>query len=56
MDYFRIRSWHIRKETTPVWKSYCGMVARHDSEVSNELPMGEKSCESCLRLARRKGD
>lgn len=57
MRYFKIRSWHIRREpvTTP-WKAYCGQRVRHTSEVSNELPGDEKSCETCLRISHRLND
>jgi len=40
-------SWHVVSEAG----TRCGRVLWHDlAIVSADLPMGEKSCESCARL------
>jgi hypothetical protein len=55
MSYVRIRSWHrvapVSRGGLP--KTRCGRWADLAAPVSDELPIGEKSCETCLRLHAR---
>lgn len=55
-DYIRIVSWHIVRTPTRAFDSYITLCGRR--AVGDALPnIGEgKSCESCLRLALRRGD
>jgi len=64
LQYVRIRlglSWHIIRSATRggTWRTLCGpgrgTVLIDGSEVRDVLP-GGKSCETCLRLARRSAD
>lgn len=51
-DWIRIRSWHAIRNWTRVPDravTLCGRTA--DGTVAADLPMGEKSCETCLRLS-----
>lgn len=55
MGYVKITSWHVQSGVTSRWGmigTRCGRWATQDAPTSDELP-GEKSCESCLRLAER---
>lgn len=59
-DYVRIDSWHIIKLTTRGGgkQTLCGRYLPSPSvaDLSRRLPLGEKSCESCLRLSTNQGD
>ena len=57
MKYVQIVSWHV------VWidrsggafiRTRCGRYVP-DGTIQEELPLGEKSCETCLRLAATDG-
>ena len=53
----RPSSWHIAALHTRAingWKSYCGRYFE-TTDVMEELPAA-KSCESCLRIQRRRQD
>lgn len=58
--YFKIRSWHITRTISRAgwYIGFCGKVAVpvHGDLLSDELPGDEKSCESCLKIARRNQD
>lgn len=58
MQYIKIRSWHVIRTWTRVPGraiTLCGRDA--DGLTENTLPLDEKSCETCLRLAtRREGE
>lgn len=71
MTYVLIRSWHIVEQTSRsgVVKTRCGrsVVPTATTEgrdgapvraypLSDELPLGDKSCETCLRLSRYRSD
>lgn len=43
-------SWHV--ESAPD-ETRCGRWLDADAPRSDDLPIGEKSCESCLRLVAR---
>jgi len=53
-SYLRLDSWHVRGPV-PIegWDTLCGrhVNAAQKAPVSDQLPLGEKSCETCLRLA-----
>ena len=60
MRYVKVRSWHrVDVEGRELEEAYtrCGrlvnLVAR---ETAERLPLGAKSCETCLRLADRDDD
>lgn len=53
-DYIKIKSWHIIKTPTRMFDTYitrCGLKAV--GNTANDLPLGEKSCESCFRYTAR---
>ena len=50
--WVRIRSWHALSGLT-AGHTLCGRRAGSDADVSDQLPSGEKSCETCLRLLAR---
>lgn len=55
MKYVRIRSWHVILTPTRAFDTYrtrCGRTVT-TTAVTNELPLDEKSCETCLRLDER---
>ncbi len=47
-------SWHI---AVPGWErvhpTRCGLRARDGAPTADDLPLGERSCETCLRLVAR---
>lgn len=51
-SYLRIDSWHVlRTVDNEGWKTYCGRtIVGQQARGSDALPLGEKSCETCLRL------
>jgi hypothetical protein len=51
--YAKIRSWHIVATAS---RTRCGRLVRFDAQLSGTLPLNEKSCESCNRLAIHDGD
>jgi hypothetical protein len=55
MKYVRIISWHVvwidRSLGTSI-RTRCGrFVPKRPAEFIEELPLGDKSCETCLRLS-----
>lgn len=62
MRYVRIRAWHViwrdPSDDARVWnllirgsyRTRCGRAVSKELDTVESLPMGEKSCESCLRL------
>lgn len=49
--WVKIVSWHAVRLTRSIEpRTLCGRVASADAPTSPNLPGGEKSCESCLRL------
>jgi len=52
MSYLKVRSWHrIAKVDDAGWHTRCGITVTTESvPASDTLPLGEKSCETCLRL------
>ena len=48
--WVRISSWHALRAFELAAPTLCGRRAGPQADVSSELPMGEKSCESCARL------
>jgi len=50
--YVFIRSWHAWTLTTrgDMRKTRCGRFAAPGSAISDDPPLNEPSCESCLRL------
>lgn len=52
-SYLRFsESWHVLKTVdNSGWKTYCGhLIVGQQARGSDALPLGEKSCETCLRL------
>lgn len=47
--YVKLDSWHIIEEDAV--STICGRETPLDAEISDRLPLDEKSCETCLRLA-----
>lgn len=57
--YVRIISWHIISEISILSGravTRCGRLAKPLASVTGVLPADEKSCETCLRLARHDAD
>jgi hypothetical protein len=65
VTYVKLRSWHIEALTfrSGMIRTRCGLLARvagtigtgpgipvNVSETAEALPLGERSCETCLRL------
>lgn len=57
MMYVRLRSWHVRQWHVRQRGGYtlCGRVTGDGQRTADSLPMGERSCESCLRIAAKRG-
>ena len=55
MDWVRIRSWHrvTFDSRGGQHRTRCGLWAPRDAQTAAELPLDEKSCETCLRLTAR---
>jgi hypothetical protein len=52
--YIRAKSWHLlRKVTDAGWITRCGLTLNEDADVAYELKLNQKTCESCLRYAKR---
>ena len=57
MKYVKIRSWHLVATPTRAFQTFrtrCGRTVK-SFDTAPELPLDEKSCETCLRLAARDG-
>lgn len=57
-EYIRMRSWHLIRTWTRVPGraiTLCGRTVQN-RETANTLPMDEKSCETCLRMAEFQRD
>jgi len=55
MKWVKIKSWHIVGIDLPdAYLTRCGRRATN-TYTEADLPMDEKSCESCLRLAGVRG-
>ena len=55
--YVRFRSWHVIKTWTRVpgrALTLCGRLAT--GATADVLPLGDKSCETCLRLQAKAGE
>lgn len=52
VSYLRIVSWHsIARVDAAGWHTRCGrVVTTEDAPASDTLPLGEPTCETCLRL------
>ena len=48
MEWSKIESWHIRQPGSDPDVSFCGL--RLYEPFLPEMPLHEKSCESCMRL------
>ena len=46
MIWVKIRSWHLVARG----RTRCGRVFMIPSPTADDLPLGERSCETCLRL------
>lgn len=52
MIYVRVRSWHVVKHTRlDSYGTLCGRYVGWPATVTDDLPLDEKSCETCLRLS-----
>lgn len=53
MKFVKSRSWHTYAFTSRggLHKTRCGLWLPGTAPTSDTLPMDERSCESCLRLA-----
>lgn len=51
VDWVKIRSWHIVRLTSRggMLQTYCGRWKPPGTPTVDQLPMNEKSCESCAR-------
>jgi hypothetical protein len=58
MSYLKIGSWHvIARVDDRGWWTRCGRVVTNEpTPASDQLPLGEKSCETCLRLSTHDED
>jgi len=57
MKYVKIRSWHLvayHARAFQTFRTRCGRTVR-SFDTAPELPLDEKSCETCLRLAATDG-
>ena len=57
MKYVRIVSWHvvrIDRSRGGFIRTRCGRYVP-EGQIEEQLPLGEKSCETCLRLAATNG-
>jgi hypothetical protein len=57
MEWVRIQSWHGVRTATRVpgvYVTLCGKRAHN--EPVDLLPLGEKSCETCLRIYAKRAD
>lgn len=52
--YVKLDSWHEAVEPERGSKTLCGLDIPEGAPVETDLPLEEKSCESCLRLARHR--
>jgi hypothetical protein len=52
MSYLKIGSWHVIALVDDAgWHTRCGrLVMTEPAPATGQLPLGEKSCETCLRL------
>ena len=56
MTYIRARSWHVLSRVTAGgWQTRCGLRRSESARwpVADQLPLDDKSCESCLRYTAR---
>lgn len=53
MSYLKVRSWHrIDRVDDRGWHTRCGLLVTTEKvPASDTIPLDEKSCETCLRLA-----
>jgi hypothetical protein len=57
MTYVKIRSWHLVDRLVPDgFHTRCGRVVGGGAPVSASLSLDERTCETCLRLARHDED
>ncbi len=58
MTWVRIRSWHGVRTATRVPGRFVTLCGRQASSlrVVDLLPLGEKTCESCLRIYAKETD
>jgi hypothetical protein len=57
VKYVRIVSWHvvrIDRSRGGFIRTRCGRYVP-EGQIEEQLPLGEKSCETCLRLAATDG-
>ena len=57
MKYVRIVSWHVVWIDRSLGRAILTRCGRYvpEGEIEKQLPLGEKSCETCLRLAATDG-
>lgn len=56
MVWFKIKSWHARESiVADISRAYCGKRRAH-AETRDDLPVNEKTCESCLAYYARSKD
>ena len=53
VEWVKIRSWHIVKLLSRggLIGTYCGRWLPQQTQTVDQLPMDEKSCETCHRIA-----
>lgn len=58
MHWVKIRSWHAVTFDSRggLHHTRCGLWAKIEAPQADDLPVNEKSCESCLRLIQRDED
>jgi hypothetical protein len=58
LGWARLRSWHSIRTYTRVGSilTRCGRLIGPDHQIVDVLPLGERSCESCLRLVAHDGE
>jgi len=57
-SYLKLESWHVLASVNDAgWRTRCGrVITTEKTQASDHLPLGERSCESCLRLIARDDD
>jgi hypothetical protein len=52
--YVKLRSWHIQDTRYERPRTLCGRGSATAADTRPDLPMTERSCESCFRIFTRR--
>ena len=57
-QWVQIVSWHIVETPTRAFDTFKTLCSRRvtTKDVRDEFPAGEKTCETCLRIAAKEGE